>query len=51
MAQTVGILVQVLECRGLRADLTPAERVAFVAANGGNLSVLQLHFDSAAGLA
>ena len=51
MAQTVGIFLQVLERRSLRADLTPAERVALVAANRGNPSVLHLHFDSAAGFA
>ena len=51
MAQAVGIFLQVLERRGLRADLTPAERIALVAANRGNPSVLHLHFDSAAGLA
>ncbi len=51
MTQAVGIFVQVFERRGLRADLTPAERVALVAANRCNPFVLHLHFDSAAGFA
>jgi hypothetical protein len=51
MAQAVGIFVKVLQRRGLGADPTPAERVALVAANGGNSIVFHPHFDSAAGLA
>jgi hypothetical protein len=51
MPQAVGILVQVFECRGLRADLTPAERILLVAPDRGNPSVFHLDLDPATGFA
>jgi len=51
MAQAVGVLVEVLQRRGLGADIAPAQRIALVALDPDDPLSLEVHGDAAAGLA
>jgi hypothetical protein len=51
LAEAVGILVQVLECPRLRTEVTAAERIVLIAANGVDGSVSNMNLDAAACLA
>lgn len=51
LPQAVRILVEILECNCLRANMPPAERVIFITLDGGNVTVFHFDCDTAHGLA